>query len=114
MIEVVSKSRCIECNQCIAVCPTNVFEKGTDGYPVISRKDDCQTCFMCELYCPADALYVSPKADEYVSILENDVVENGLLGSYRESIGWGRGRKSTAVNDGSYIMFREINKQNTK
>ncbi|MBM7488075.1 NAD-dependent dihydropyrimidine dehydrogenase PreA subunit [Bradyrhizobium canariense] len=37
---------------------------GTYGIPVIARQDDCQTCFLCELYCPEDALWVSPFADE--------------------------------------------------
>jgi NAD-dependent dihydropyrimidine dehydrogenase PreA subunit len=31
--------------------------------PVIARPEDCQTCFMCELYCRADALYVGPDHD---------------------------------------------------
>ncbi len=48
MIEVISGERCIKCDICIEVCPTNVFERGPDGLPVIARQDDCQTCFMCE------------------------------------------------------------------
>lgn len=59
MIEVIDAERCTSCDICVNVCPTNVFDK-TDGIPVIARQDDCQTCFLCELYCPEDALWVSP------------------------------------------------------
>ena len=63
MIEVIDGERCTSCDICVNVCPTNVFDK-TDGIPVIARQGDCQTCFLCELYCPEDALYVSPFADQ--------------------------------------------------
>ncbi len=33
MIELVSEERCIKCDACIRVCPTNVFEHGPTGYP---------------------------------------------------------------------------------
>jgi NAD-dependent dihydropyrimidine dehydrogenase PreA subunit len=62
VIEVVSAERCVTCDLCIAVCPTDVFERGPAGVPVIARQGDCQTCFMCEAYCPTDALYVAPLA----------------------------------------------------
>ena len=51
MIEVIDAERCTSCDICVNVCPTNVFDK-TDGIPVIARQSDCQTCFLCELYCP--------------------------------------------------------------
>ena len=60
MIEIVDAAACIACDLCVKVCPTDVFDRGEDGVPVISRQSDCQTCFMCEAYCPVDALYVSP------------------------------------------------------
>jgi len=96
MIELVSPGRCITCDRCIAACPTNVFDRGDDGIPVIARQSDCQTCFMCEAYCPADALFVAPA----VTPLEDGdplrdeeyLTSSGLLGSYRAGIGWGHGR----------------------
>ena len=51
MIEVIDAASCTSCDICVNVCPTNVFDK-TDGVPVIARQSDCQTCFLCELYCP--------------------------------------------------------------
>lgn len=92
MIELVSAERCIGCDKCIAVCPTNVFDRGVDGVPVISRHDDCQTCFQCEANCPADALFVSPFTAPQLPLDERTLVGCGLLGSYRERIGWGKGR----------------------
>ena len=51
MIEIIDPERCTACNICVTACPTNVFDK-TEGLPVIARQADCQTCFLCELYCP--------------------------------------------------------------
>ena len=68
MIEIVSADRCTGCNICVHACPTNVFEAVPGGPPRIARQADCQTCFMCELYCPTDALFVAPEADETVTV----------------------------------------------
>lgn len=106
MIELISTSKCVSCNMCVKVCPTNVFEAVAGDIPIIARKEDCQTCFMCELYCPVDALFVAPEADEVVQIDEHEV--ESLLGSYREQVGWGKGRKSLALSDKSYLMFKAI------
>ncbi|MFD2422186.1 4Fe-4S dicluster domain-containing protein [Amycolatopsis pigmentata] len=101
MIELVSAQRCIACDKCIKVCPTNVFTPGADGIPVISRQDDCQTCFQCEANCPVDALFVAPYTHPLpAGAPEHDadgLLRSGLLGSYREQIGWGRGRTPGAA-----------------
>jgi NAD-dependent dihydropyrimidine dehydrogenase PreA subunit len=101
VIELVSPARCITCDRCIRVCPTNVFDRGADGIPVISRQDDCQTCFQCEANCPTDALFVAPHThplpDQPSVRDEQHLVRAGLLGSYREHIGWGRGRTPGAA-----------------
>ncbi|MEH7419370.1 ferredoxin family protein [Neobacillus drentensis] len=109
MIEIISQSKCVSCGICVSVCPTGVFEQKKGEVPVIARKDDCQTCFMCEVYCPADAMYVSPNVDE-VTINEEEVLQSGLLGSYRRELGWGKGQSSTASSDASYKMFRLMSK----
>jgi NAD-dependent dihydropyrimidine dehydrogenase PreA subunit len=96
MIELVSLSRCIGCDKCVKVCPTNVFDRGEDGIPVIARQQDCQTCFQCEANCPVDALFVAPQTHPQPPTSaahdEDELQAVGLLGSYREKIGWGRGR----------------------
>ncbi len=41
---------------------------------MIARQSDCQTCFMCEAYCPTDALYVHPQSTplETADVIEDD------------------------------------------
>jgi NAD-dependent dihydropyrimidine dehydrogenase PreA subunit len=96
MIEIVDADRCIACDRCIEVCPTRVFDRGTDGIPMIARHDSCQTCFQCEAYCPTDALFVSPSttkapADSPYRDAET-LAASGFLGGYRRELGWGAGR----------------------
>lgn len=109
MIELISDSKCISCGLCVSVCPTGVFEQEKENVPVIAHKKDCQTCFMCELYCPVDALYVAPYVEEE-NIHEEELVNRGILGSYRKEIGWGKGQRASAAIDASYKMFRLMSK----
>lgn len=114
MIELVSAERCVGCRLCVKVCPTNVFEfDRTRKLPEIARQEDCQTCFMCEAYCPADALYVAPQAERTVEVAEETLVFSGLLGSWREEIGWSRGAEDTmAARDTTpwFEVFTEHNR----
>ncbi|OVZ63032.1 4Fe-4S ferredoxin [Pigmentiphaga sp. NML080357] len=106
MIEIVSAERCTACNICVHACPTNVFDAVPGGPPRIARQADCQTCFMCELYCPADALYVAPSADRPdATAVETAPRVQALMGSYRSSIGWGSGRTATAKRDSSFELL---------
>lgn len=91
MIELVSQSRCVACNKCVQVCPTNVFDAVPDEAPVIARQSDCQTCFLCEAYCPTDALFVAAEAHEHVEVKEEELNQRGLLGVYRKHLGWSKG-----------------------
>jgi len=105
MIELISDERCIDCDICVRVCPTNVFDRVPGGHPVIARQEDCQTCFMCELYCPADALFVAPEADQATAAREDELRERGLMGGYRAAIGWGPGQASGAARDQSFRLL---------
>ena len=105
MIELVSETRCIKCDSCVSACPDNVFDAVANGVPVIARLDDCQTCFLCELYCPVDALYVSPFKEEREVVDELELVLSGRLGSYRRALGW-RGIKAAGTeSDLSHRLF---------
>lgn len=90
MIELLRTEECIGCDKCVDACPTNVFDRTDSGIPVIARQADCQTCFMCEAYCPADALYVSPQS---TPLADPASVPIEHIGRYREKLGWGNGRK---------------------
>lgn len=105
MIELVSESRCTQCNLCVQVCPVNVFDEVPGAAPIIARQEDCQTCFMCELYCPVDALYVAPDADHAVAVDEELLDRDGILGSYRGAIGWSAGGRARRSGDLSFKLL---------
>src|SRR6188472_2871116 len=101
MIEVISDSRCIDCDLCVKVCPTNVFDAVPGDHPVIARQGDCQTCFMCEAYCPADAIFVAADIHALAAasplLVEANLEELGFLGKYRRDLGWRNGDQPTAL-----------------
>ena len=104
MIEIASASRCIACDVCVKVCPANVFDAMPDGAPVIARQGDCQTCFLCEIHCPTDALYVAPGAEGPTAVSEAEIVSAGLFGSYARALGWRRAKPGGAENDPTFRL----------
>jgi NAD-dependent dihydropyrimidine dehydrogenase PreA subunit len=102
MIEIVSSARCIACDICVKVCPANVFDPVRKKPPVIARQDDCQTCFLCEIYCPTDALYVAPCAEESVGVSEAEIEAAGLFGSYSRALGWREGKPDGSDDDPTF------------
>jgi formate hydrogenlyase subunit 6/NADH:ubiquinone oxidoreductase subunit I len=104
MITLLSETLCIACDMCVKICPTNVFDRVAGDVPVIARQEDCQTCFICEAYCPADALYVSPESDRPVPVSEKQLIDNGSLGEYRRILGWGPGRTNRSDQDTAHLL----------
>ena len=88
MIALLFTDRCTACNRCVEVCPANVFDAHDSGPPAIARAEDCSTCFLCELYCRADALYVAPYWDRQVTHDRDAVLASGTVGQYRRHSGW--------------------------
>ena len=88
MIALLFADRCVACDRCVQVCPANVFDACASGPPNIARAEDCCTCFLCELYCHADALYVAPDWDRTVTLDAEAVLASGALGQYRRHSGW--------------------------
>jgi NAD-dependent dihydropyrimidine dehydrogenase PreA subunit len=89
MIEVIVAARCTGCDDCVAACPTHVFDPAPGGGPpIIARPDQCQTCFMCELYCEADAIYVGPDRDGRDGVDAAAALASGQLGRLRRDYGW--------------------------
>lgn len=88
MIEILFEELCTGCNDCVVHCPSNVFDAVDGAPPVIARQLDCQTCYMCEMYCKADALFVGSNADT-PEFPDPDVVKAaGWLGELRRNSGW--------------------------
>ena len=88
MIELVIAERCTDCNACVEICPTNVLTPSLNGPPEIARQQDCQTCFMCELYCREDAIYVAPDCENPTDVDRDKILASGLLGEFRRNHGW--------------------------
>jgi len=89
MIEVVVEERCTGCGECVAACPSDVLRVGEGGKAVIAAQADCQTCLLCELYCPTDALLVWHEIDRVAGITAEQAVASGELGAFRRDSGWG-------------------------
>ena len=56
---------------------------GTPWWPRRCSKGLClpnTTCFLCEIYCPTDALYVAPGAEGPTAVSEAEIVSAGLFG----------------------------------
>jgi NAD-dependent dihydropyrimidine dehydrogenase PreA subunit len=89
MIFAILEDRCTSCGTCAAVCPSNVIASDARGGPRIARLDDCQTCFLCELYCAADAIYVDPDCEAPAAGVDlADLVARGVVGKFRRDSGW--------------------------
>jgi len=89
MITPILESRCNGCNQCVAVCPTLVLAEAAQT-PQIVRPDACQTCYMCELYCEQDAIYVAPDQTAPQTVDPQAILASGQLGRIRHDQGWDR------------------------
>lgn len=89
MIEIIVEDLCTGCGNCVTVCPGNVpaLSAGT-AVATIARQTDCQTCFLCELHCPADAIYVAPDADTVLGVTAAQARASGQLGRFRQLSGW--------------------------
>jgi NAD-dependent dihydropyrimidine dehydrogenase PreA subunit len=102
MIEFVSETRCTQCNLCVRTCPAKVFDAVPGAAPVIARQKDCLTCYVCELHCPVDALYVAPDADLF-TMADHDLVEGqGVLDDYRQTVGWANVAGSRSAAEPSF------------
>ncbi len=102
MIADLDPDLCDGCGNCMTVCPVDVFAMGTAG-PEIARLDACQTCFLCELYCASDALYVDPDGEAQRAMDRAEIAH--LRGKFRRDSGWG---EHAAANPNLHWRMDEI------
>ncbi len=58
-IRTIDRNRCIGCDVCVDVCPLDVIRlDGETKKAYIKYLRDCQSCFLCEVECPEDAIRV--------------------------------------------------------
>ena len=43
---------CVNCGKCVKICPLDVLREGKTT-PEIVYREDCQSCFLCIIYCPS-------------------------------------------------------------
>ena len=58
----------------------------------------------CELHCPVDALYVSPRGEPDPTVDEQTIVASGVLGSYQRALGWKRARPGGSGDDPGVLL----------
>lgn len=55
-------SGCIGCGVCIQSCPTDVIRMNEKTHKAeIKYPADCQICHLCRMYCPVDAISITPE-----------------------------------------------------
>lgn len=54
-------SGCIGCGTCVKTCPTDVIRLKKNGKAYIAYPEDCQICHLCRMYCPVDAITITPE-----------------------------------------------------
>ncbi len=97
MIALIFEDKCTGCNVCVAACPSHVFDPALAGAaPTIARLDQCQTCFMCELYCDKDAIYVGADQHKAEQVDPEAIRASGLLGRLRRDYEWDAGAAEPA------------------
>jgi nitroreductase/NAD-dependent dihydropyrimidine dehydrogenase PreA subunit len=92
MIEI-NYDRCINCFQCISVCPFKVLSK-ENGRPEVAAKDRCIKCLHCAAVCPENAVSL----EEVEGILRDPLTE--LPANYSELI------ENHLMNRRSYRQFQ--------
>ncbi|WP_408589672.1 4Fe-4S binding protein [Novosphingobium sp.] len=98
MIGALIAERCTNCNACVKACPALVFDPG-EQTPVLARFADCQTCYLCELACETDALWINPDAASSWAPPHRHLLESGQLGRIRLDSGWNEPADAGQLDD---------------
>ena len=70
MIEYIKSELCSGCAVCVTVCPMDVIRLDRSNKKAfIKYRDDCMSCFNCEMNCPEEGtIYVSPERSKFVRL----------------------------------------------
>ncbi|HEX9104978.1 MAG TPA: NAD(P)-binding domain-containing protein, partial [Polyangia bacterium] len=63
LVHSINDDRCVGCDACVDVCPTDVLELVANKSRVI-RFDDCIGCEQCAMACPTAALVMHPRGSQ--------------------------------------------------
>ena len=72
----VDEERCVKCDECVDVCPTDVFSEGTEatkGFPTVQNVADCIECFSCKDVCRSDA-FIFEEVQEVQRLVIDEVL----------------------------------------
>ncbi len=73
MIEIIDKKLCEGCGNCVGTCSMDVIRFDYElNLAYIAYAEDCACCMLCELECPADAIYVGPERAISISSLSTN------------------------------------------
>lgn len=54
--EAVFLAECIQCRDCVAVCPRDAIRPDQQGYPFLSNPTECSSCGLCADVCMHKAI----------------------------------------------------------
>lgn len=84
LVHAINDDRCVGCDACVAVCPTNVLDLINNKSRVI-RFQDCIQCEQCMWACPTEALVMHAEGTEPPRLKMPEIDENfetGVPGQY--------------------------------
>lgn len=75
LVHAINDDRCVGCDACVAVCPTNVLDLINNKSRVL-RFQDCIQCEQCMWACPTQALVMFPEGTEPPRLKMAEIDEN--------------------------------------